>query len=71
MSVRGKIWENTMSCTMGPSRGARQGALKTLGPSGWASLYLYSSPYLPSTLTRFSNGGWEWGSHDSSELLLP
>ena len=49
------------SCTMGPSRGARQVAFKTLGPSGWASLYLYSSPYLPSTLTRFSNGGWEWG----------
>ena len=45
----------------GPSQGARQGAFKTLGPSGWASLYLYSSPYLPSTLTRFSNGGWEWG----------
>ena len=59
------------SCTMGPSRGARQGAFKTLGPSGWASLYLYSSPHLPSTLTRFSNGLGVGGSHDSSELLLP
>jgi hypothetical protein len=68
MSVRVKNWENIPSvritisaCTMGPSGGARQGAFKTLGPSGWTSLYLYSSPYLPSTLTHFPNGGWGVG----------
>jgi hypothetical protein len=54
MSVRGKIWENIPSVRITISvmyyGGARQGAFKTLGPSGWASLYLYSSPYLPSRL---------------------
>ena len=44
------------SCTMGPSRGARQGAFKTLGPSGWASLYLYSSPTFPPHLHVFLMG---------------
>ena len=41
---------------MGPSRGARQGAFKTLGPSGWASLYLYSSPTFPPHLHVFLMG---------------
>ena len=59
------------SCTMGPSRGARQGAFKTLGPSGWASSTSTHPLTFPPHLHVFLMGVGEWGSNDSSELLLP
>ena len=59
------------SCTMGPSRGANRELSKPWVPVAGLPSTSTHPPTFPPHLHVFLMGFGEWGSHDSSELLLP